>query len=158
MIAAVTADGVIGLGGGIPWHYPADLRRFKRLTSGATVIMGRLTWESLGGKPLAGRRNIVVTSQTDAPEGVETFRTLTEAVAACAGQDIWLIGGARIYAEAMAFADRIELTHVPDRVADPAAVRFPPIDPEQWLAGPRVPFADDERLSHQTFVRRAAGR
>jgi dihydrofolate reductase len=102
IIAAVSPEGVIGRGGTIPWHYSADFKRFKRLTLDDTVIMGRLTWESLPKKPLAGRRNVVITSQR-LPD-VECFQSLEEALATCEG-DIWFIGGARIYEEAMRVAD-----------------------------------------------------
>lgn len=169
MIAAVSPEGAIGLDGRIPWHYSTDLKRFKRLTAGATVIMGRRTWESMGSQPLPGRRNIVITSRdlpavpqrsAAPPNGAassprpETFPSIEAALATCADEDVWFIGGAGIYAAAMAFADRIELTYVPDLVADSAAVRFPPIDPAEWTAGPRVAFRDDSRLERQTFSRR----
>jgi dihydrofolate reductase len=154
MIAAVSPDGVIGLDGGIPWHYSADQMRFKRLTLGATVIMGRSTWDSLGGRPLPGRRNLVVTSRPITSAHVDTFPSVEAALAACADQDAWFIGGAGIYAAAMAHADRIDLTYVPDRVTDPGAVHFPPIDPAEWEAGPRIRFDDDPRLERQLFLRR----
>ena len=78
LLAATSPDMVIGRDGGIPWHYPGDLRRFKRLTLGHTVVMGRRTWESLPGRPLPGRRNLVLTSRS--LDGVECFRSLAEVV------------------------------------------------------------------------------
>lgn len=157
IIAAVSPEGVIGLHGRIPWRHPGDMRRFKRVTLGTTVVMGRLTWESMGSRPLPGRRNVVVTSRPLA--GVETFADLASAVAAAEG-DVWFIGGARIYEEAMrSFADVIDVTYVPDRVDDPAAVRFPPIDPEVWSAGPLLVHEDEPALTRRVWVRRpsAAG-
>ena len=102
MIAAVSPSGAIGVDGAIPWHYSADMRRFKRLTAGKTVIMGRRTFESLGQKPLPNRRNIVITRRKY--EGVETFVSLEDALLSCADEEVWFIGGAEIYREAMAYA------------------------------------------------------
>ena len=92
ILAAVSPDWVIGRDGGIPWHYSGDLRRFKRLTLGHTIIMGRRTWESLPRKPLPGRRNLVLTSRPF--DGVECFATLAEAVAAAEGE-LFFIGAWR---------------------------------------------------------------
>ena len=150
MIAAVSPEGVIGLHGQIPWRRPADQQRFKRLTIGKTVVMGRATWDERK-RPLPGRRNLVVTRTPI--DGVECFPTLREAIAACTGE-VWLIGGARIYREGMEVADLIDLTHVPDHVDHPDAVRFPPIDPERFVAGPREPHPDDPELTLQRFHRR----
>ncbi len=128
MIYAISPEGVIGLAGRIPWHHPGDLRRFQRITLGATVISGRATFDSVG-KPLRNRRNIVVTSRPLAVAGVETAATLVEAIErAGVGGDVWLIGGARIYEEGMKYADVIDVTYVPDPVDAPNAVRAPPID------------------------------
>lgn len=150
LIVAVSPEGVIGVDGRIPWHYPGDLKRFKRLTTGTTVIMGRRTYESIG-RPLPNRRNLVIT-QTSIPE-VECYRALHEALAETSGP-VWFIGGARIYAEAMRFADRIDLTEVPDHVDHPDAVRFPEIDPELWEAGPWMPHDDDPRLRVRAYHKR----
>lgn len=154
MIAAVSPEGVIGLGGKIPWRHPGDMRRFKRVTRGATVIMGRLTWESMNEKPLPDRRNIVI-GRGDV-RGAERFGDLASAIAACEGP-VWLIGGARIYEEGMRFADLIDLTYVPDRVEDPAAVRFPPIDPAVFEAGPLIDHEDEPGLTRRVFTRIAGG-
>src|SRR5262249_61624633 len=101
---------------------------------GATVVMGRRTFESIG-RPLPGRRNVVVTSHPVA--GVECFPTLPSALAASDGP-LWFIGGARIYEEAMAYADLLDVTLVPDHIDHPEAVRFPPIDEACWTPGPIV--------------------
>ena len=153
IIVAMSPEGVIGLDGRIPWHYASDLKRFKRLTTGTTVIMGRRTWESIGSKPLPERRNIVIT-RADLPD-VECFRDIPSALERCAGQ-VWFIGGARIYAEAMAFCDSIDVTQVPDRVDSPEAVRFPPIDPEEWVVADTTVDEEDSRLRHTRYARRGA--
>jgi dihydrofolate reductase len=154
LIYAVTAEGVMGLGGKIPWHYPGDLARFKRLTRGSTVIMGRLTFESIG-KPLVGRRNLVVTSRALNVPGIECIRSLPQAVALAGDADVWFIGGARIYEEAMTYADRIDVTYVPDHVEASDAVRAPSIDERTFAAGPVLPHEDDPTLSRRLYVRRA---
>ena len=153
IIAAVSPEGVIGVDGGIPWHYSSDMKRFKRLTSGATLIMGRLTWESLPKKPLSGRRNVVVTSRKI--EGVECFPSLEAALATCTG-DVWFIGGARIFEEAMRHADFIDLTYVPDRVGSEGAgtVHFPPIDETVWEAGPLETDPEEPRLKRRMYRRK----
>jgi dihydrofolate reductase len=172
MIVAVSPDGVIGIAGAIPWHYKADMARFKRLTTGATVIMGRTTFESIG-RPLPNRRNIVVTSRPI--EGVEHTKDLASAIARAGGRVegsasrsgeqatvqrgaehpviVYLIGGARIYAEGMAVADFIDVTYVPDRVPVEGAVLFPPIT-SAFVAGPRTKDEDDPRLERCVFTRR----
>jgi dihydrofolate reductase len=150
MIAAVSPEGVIGLGNEIPWHHPGDMKRFVRVTRGSTVIMGRLTWESMKGKPLPNRRNVVI-SRSEVP-GVESFRDLASALATCDGP-VWLIGGARIYEEGMKHADLIDLTYVPDHVTDPAAVRFPPIDPELFTPGPLIEHEDEPGLTRRVLTR-----
>lgn len=153
IIAAVSPEGVIGLQGKLPWHYPADAKRFKRLTMGAAIVMGRLTWESLPTKPLPGRRNLVVTRRD--LEGVECFPSVAAALQSCDG-DVWFVGGARVYEEAMAYADVIDLTYVPDHVAGPGAVYFPEIDETLWEAGPLETDPEDPRLKRRTYRRRKA--
>src|SRR5262249_12367899 len=142
IIVAVSPERVIGLRGKIPWHYPGDLKRFKEVTMGATIVMGRRTFESIG-RPLPGRRNVVVTSHPIA--AVECFPTLSAPLAAGDGP-LWFIGGARIYEEAMAYADLIDVTFVPDRIDDPEAVRFPVIDESCWTPGPLVDHEYEPRL------------
>lgn len=152
IIAAVSPQGVIGLHGKLPWHYPADLKRFKRLTLGSAIAMGRLTWESIG-KPLPKRRNIVITSQSfEGVSGVEFFSDIPSLLGAVDG-DLWFIGGARIFQEAMAHCDLIDLTHVPDVIEHAAAVYFPEIDPTQWRPGERIAHEDDPRLKRQVYRR-----
>jgi dihydrofolate reductase len=139
LIAACGQNRVIGNQGQLPWHIPEDLKRFKRLTVGKPVIMGRKTYESIG-KPLVGRHNIVITRQKSyhaAPE-VSVVSTFAEAVAAAGldpktrAEEIFIIGGAEIYAQSLAFATRIELTLV--HQAPDGDAFFPALDPNTWHA------------------------
>jgi len=151
IIAAVSSEGVIGVDGRIPWRYSEDFKRFKRLTLGSTIIMGRLTWESLPKKPLVDRRNVVITRRQI--DGVECFPDIASALATCEG-DVWFIGGARIYEDAMRFADFIDLTYVPDRVEAPGAVYFPEIDEAIWEAGRLEPDPENHQLKRRVYRRR----
>jgi dihydrofolate reductase len=150
IMVAVSPEGVIGLHGKVPWHYRGDLRRVRRLTMGSTLIMGRITWESLGGKPLPGRRNVVVASRPLA--GVECFASVEAALEMARGP-VWFFGGARIYQEAMAYADLIDVVYVPDHIDDPDAVRFPAIDPAVWSAGPLLQHEDEPALTRREYHR-----
>ena len=151
MILAVSPEGVIGLHGGIPWRHPGDMRRFARVTRGSTVVMGRLTWESMKGRPLPHRRNLVVTSRP--LEGVETFPSLASALAASEGP-VWLIGGRAIYEEGMRLCDVIDVTYVPDHIDHPDAVRAPGIDPAEWDAGPLLPHEEEPGLTRRVYTRK----
>jgi dihydrofolate reductase len=151
IIVAMSPEGVIGLHGKIPWRHPGDQRRFKRLTVGTTVVMGRKTWESLPRKPLPDRRNVVLTKTPI--DGVECFADLGSALASVTG-DAWIIGGERAYAEAMQHADVIDVTYVPDRVSHPEAVRFPAIDPQSFEEGELVAHEDAEGLTRRVFLRK----
>jgi dihydrofolate reductase len=136
LIAAVARNGVIGNGGQMPWRLRTDMLRFKAITLGKPVIMGRKTFESLG-KPLAGRTNIVVTSRRlAAPEGVIVVPTIEAAVAAAAARsadgEAMVIGGGEIYAATIHRADRLYITHV--EAAPDGDTRFPEIDPALWQA------------------------
>ncbi|MEV8608450.1 dihydrofolate reductase [Amycolatopsis sp. NPDC051373] len=108
---AQSSNGVIGRDGALPWHLPEDLKHFRTLTSGATVLMGRRTWESLPPRfrPLPGRRNLVLSRTPQ--EGVETFPDLAQAFAAVSG-DVWVMGGEAVYRAALPFADRIVVTEI----------------------------------------------
>ena len=108
---AQSANGVIGRDGALPWRLPEDLKHFRELTGGSTVLMGRRTWESLPPRfrPLPGRRNLVLSHTPQ--EGVETFADLPEALAA-ADEDVWVIGGAGVYQATLHLADRIEITEL----------------------------------------------
>ncbi|HET6817849.1 MAG TPA: dihydrofolate reductase [Mycobacteriales bacterium] len=138
LIWAEAADRVIGLDGAIPWHLPEDLQMFKRLTMGATVVMGRATWESLppSVRPLPGRRNVVVTHQEsfDA-EGAEVTSSLEAALDDSAG-DVWVIGGASLYEQALDRADQVVRTRV--HVHVDGDTRAPVLGPE-WTLVDRDP-------------------
>jgi dihydrofolate reductase len=114
LIFARARNGVIGKGGALPWHLPEDLAHFKQVTLGCPVIMGRKTWDSLPArfKPLPGRTNIVVTRSKDwTAEGATRAASLEEAIALCGGnRQVWVIGGAEIYSQAIALADMAEVT------------------------------------------------
>lgn len=134
MIVAVAENGVIGREGGLPWRLPEDMKWFKSRTMGRPIIMGRKTWESFPKRPLAGRTNIVVTRQTgyDAEGGV-VAASLDSALALAHGEqpeEIMIIGGAELYAQAMAVTHRIYLTRVHAPVEGDA--HFPALDLSQW--------------------------
>jgi dihydrofolate reductase len=150
MIAAVAANGVIGRDGGIPWRIPSDMAFFKRTTMGKPIVMGRKQYESVG-RPLPGRTNIVVTRQEGyQPDGVIVIDGLeaairnAKAIAEADGKDeVMIIGGGEIYAQGIAFADKLYISHVELRpVGD---VLFPPIDPGQWILVEEPPAAPDPR-------------
>ena len=131
LVAAVAANGVIGRNGRLPWQLPEDLKHFKQLTLGHPVIMGRLTWESLG-KPLPGRDNIVVTGQPgyEAP-GASVAGSLAAALALCADEPVaFVIGGSRLLAEALPVASGLVLTEIQrDFSGD---TWFPDYDRSKW--------------------------
>ncbi len=151
LVVAVAENGVIGDRGGLPWHLPADLGHFKRLTMGKPVLMGRKTFESIG-RPLPGRRNIVITRQPDwRRAGVLVAHSFDEAVRlAGPAPEVMVIGGAQVYAEALSQAQRIHLTRVHARPA--GDTRFPDIDDGQWeeIASRHHPAEGD--LPACTFV------
>lgn len=133
LIWAQSSSGVIGRGGGIPWQLPEDLVRFKELTMGHTVVMGRLTWESLPAnvRPLPGRRNVVVTRQVGfTADGATLVGTLDEALT---NPDTWVVGGEQIYTLAMPWASRCEVTEIDIELPrDDGDVVAPVLD-ETWI-------------------------
>ena len=154
LILAIADNGVIGRDGAIPWRISDDLKRFKRLTVGKPVVMGRKTWESLPKKPLPERVNIVVTRQPGwRGEGAMTASSLAEALA-MAGEagEVMVIGGAEIYRAALPLANRIELTEV-HRAFD-GDVQFV-LDRQDWreIARERHATQDELSFSYVTLVR-----
>ena len=150
ILVAVSPEGIIGKDNTIPWHYSADLKRFKRLTTDNTIIMGRKTWESLPIKPLPNRRNIVITRSSI--KDIECFQSIDDALQTCEG-DVWFIGGAGIYQEAMQKADIIDMTLVPDNVSGEDCIYFPNID-KSWIEGDTNVLKDDPKLRHKIYTRR----
>lgn len=151
-IVAMNRDRVIGLDGRLPWHYSADLRRFKRRTMGCAIVMGRKTWESIGSTALPGRRNIVISRQ--GVSGVECHGSIGEGLDACGDADAWIIGGGQIYEAAIPFLNLLDVTWVPDRVDTPGAVRFPPIDLRLWSMSTEEPLDGDPELLNTVYLRR----
>jgi dihydrofolate reductase len=142
LVAAVADDGVIGRDGEIPWHLPEDLARFKELTTGHAVVMGRKTWDSLPDRvrPLPGRRNVVVTRTRDwHADGAERVGSIREALDLLAKeQHVFVIGGAEIYTAALPYADELVLTEV--ELDAPGDAFFPDWD--------RDTFREDTREEH----------
>jgi dihydrofolate reductase len=134
LVAAVARNGCIGKDGTLPWRIAEDMQRYRRITMGKVVVMGRKTWESIPAKfrPLPGRINVVVTRNPDypVPDGVERAPSLEAALAAHAREEVIVNGGGEIYARAMPRADALDITHV-DRDVD-GDTFFPAIDPVVW--------------------------
>lgn len=150
LIVAMAKNGVIGHNNGLPWHLPADFAYFKKITTGHPVIMGRKTFESIG-RPLPGRRNIVVSrNPTFRAAGVEVVASLEQAINACDEQnecaEVFVIGGAALYAEALPRVDRIYLTEV-DTAPDGDTL-FPALDKNQWREIARERREADEKNVH----------
>ena len=134
LIAAMDRNRAIGKNGALPWRLPADLQRFKALTLGQTVLMGRKTFDSIG-RALPGRQNFVLTRDLSwQASGVEVFSDFQAALKACTTSEFWVIGGGEIYAQTMAYAQRLEITHV-DLEVESADAWFPAIDAE-FVAAP----------------------
>ena len=143
IIAAMDRNGVIGKDGKLPWRLPADLQFFKRTTMGKPVIMGRVTWDSLG-KPLPGRRNNVISRrELDLPEGAECCSGLKAALAASNEPEAMIIGGASIYEQALPLADRLYLTQIDTEVEGDAW--FPAYDADDWVEVARESHEPDEK-------------
>ena len=134
LIAAVTRGMAIGRGGDMICHLRGDLRRFRELTMGCPVVMGRRTFESLPGGALPGRRNMVLTSSaTYSAPGAETFSSLADALRAAAGaEQVFIIGGGHVYAQAIPLADRLELTEIDIPAPADADTFFPAVNPDVW--------------------------
>jgi dihydrofolate reductase len=130
LILARATNGIIGVDGHLPWRLPDDLRRFKQLTMGRPMIMGRRTFDSLPGL-LEGRRHIVLTRNSGwAEDGVEVAHSVEEALRIANAPHVMVIGGAQIYAAFLPIADRIELTEVMLEPAGDAEIAYP--DPAEW--------------------------
>lgn len=144
LVAALDRDRAIGRGNDLPWKLPNDLKRFKALTLGKPVLMGRKTAESLG-RALPGRRNLVLTRSGHVPfDGMETVASLDQAIATVQGEELMVIGGGEIYALALPFATHLYLTHV-DATTDGADAFFPRFDAEDWNIVQRESHPADAR-------------
>jgi dihydrofolate reductase len=161
IIAAVSDDWGIGKDNELLWHLPEDLRRFKQLTMGKCIIMGKRTWESLPRKPLPGRNNIVITDVPD--ECIDcsvTAYSVEDALSKCAGEsEVFIIGGGSVYRQFMVLADRLYITHVHKKTV--ADVWFPKIDRRKWKILKKEEFiSEDEKklpYSYVIYERRKAG-
>lgn len=155
--AAVAQNGVIGADGGLPWRLSTDLKRFKAGTMGRPVVMGRKTWESFPKRPLPGRQNIVISRDASfRAEGADVVPSLEDALALARARarcmpgvdEICVIGGGQIYAQAIGLADRLCITHV---AAEPEGdTRFPPIDSRSWVPTSTEEVPAGEKDSHAT--------
>ena len=166
---AIAENGVIGSRGGLPWRLSSDLKRFKAETMGKPIVMGRKTWESFPKRPLPGRLNIVVTRDPSyRAEGAEVVHSFQDALALArtrgrclpgATEEICVIGGGDIYAQALPLADRLHVTLVKASVE--GDTRFPPIDPAVWEATSSEDIPAGEKDSHATravvYERRKVG-
>lgn len=160
LVAALDRRHAIGRGNQLPWRLPDDLGRFKVLTLGKPVLMGRKTAESLG-RALPGRRNLVLTRSGRVPfAGMEAVASLELAQSLCAGEELMVIGGGEIYAMTLPCASRLHLTHVDTVVADADAF-FPALSPETWEPVSRETHAADARhafgFEFVDYRRRGAG-
>jgi dihydrofolate reductase len=153
IVVAVSEDLGIGKDNELLWHIPEDMKRFKRLTYGNTVIMGKKTWESLPRRPLPGRKNIVLTD--DPQECIDcsvTAYSIEDAISKSEkGEEIFVIGGGSVYRQFMTIADRLFITHVHRKA--PADVYFPEIDLNIWEVAEKEEFkaSEDNGISY-TYV------
>ncbi len=170
MIAAVSKNGVIGKENSLPFYYPEDLKHFKKLTSNSIVIMGRKTFESIG-KPLPNRRNIVISKiakslQILNNDSIEIFSSIEQAIEELCPPiplvgttdpnydpypNIWFIGGAQIYQQALPRVQEIHLTITPDFIDGKDVVRFPWIDPTQFEVKSMVSFIENNNLTYVIY-------
>ncbi|MDP3741604.1 MAG: dihydrofolate reductase [bacterium] len=135
LIAAIDKNRVIGHENDLPWYLPEDLKHFRKLTTGMTVLMGRKTYDSIVrrlGKPLPGRKNVVVTRDPafPAPEGVLVYNDLSKAISDLQNDDLFVIGGGQIFSQTIDLADTLHITHVDMKA--PGDIYFPQIDPGKW--------------------------
>lgn len=156
IIVAIAENGVIGGGNKLLWHIPDDLRHFKRVTSGHSVIMGRKTFESIG-KPLPNRRNIVISRNPNYNSvGIEVARSLEEALAMTKDEpEVFIIGGGEIYRQTLPMASKLYITRVHEKYE--GDTYFPEPDPSEWLlvhsekgnptTGPGFTFEEYEKVT-----------
>ncbi|WP_226003108.1 dihydrofolate reductase [Paenibacillus sp. BJ-4] len=144
MIWAMAQNGVIGRDNKLPWRIPRDMAFFKEQTMGKTVLMGRKTWESFGGKSLPNRRNVVLTrDQNYQAEGAEVIHLLEEGLRLAAGEELMVIGGAEIYSLFWLHADRLIVTRIEETFEGDTT--FPELDWNGWQVVSETPGVKDER-------------
>lgn len=147
VVVAVAKNGVIGKSNDLPWYLPADLRHFKDITTGGTVIMGRKTYDSIIdrlGKPLPNRRNIVITRGKHHDEGVEFVPTVEAAIKLAAkDESAYIIGGAQVFEQSLPLADTIYLTEVHADIDGDTF--FPDLDSSEWQETARQEFEKDDK-------------
>lgn len=148
LIAAVAKNNIIGNDNKLIWHLPADLKHFKNTTSGHTIIMGRKTFDSIG-KPLPNRRNIIVTRNEELEiEGCEIYHTLQDAIDACSKEgEVFIVGGAEIYRQALHAADKIYLTRIYADFEGDAT--FPTFSLSEWRLNIYVRHHADEKNQYE---------
>lgn len=151
IIVAYAANRVIGAKGNMPWHLPQDLKRFKALTMGHSIIMGRKTWESLG-RLLPGRRHVIISRNSNyTVAGAAVVASLDKAIAACAAEtEVFVIGGEEIYRQALSLADRLYVTEIEAEFSGDTF--FPTVAPGQWRETARQPFVDSVTGLRYAFV------
>lgn len=158
IIVAVDRNNGIGYGNRLLVHLPGDLRRFKNITMGHCLIMGKKTWESLPNKPLAGRKNIVITdNELDCFNCAETARSIEHALQLCdEGKEIFIIGGGSVYRQFMPLADRLMVTHIHKEFTSDTF--FPEIDSDEWYVSEEedhIPTDNDGvSFTYTTYLRR----
>ena len=146
LIVAVAHHNVIGMAGKMPWHLPAELAYFKRITMGHPIVMGRKTFDSIG-RPLPGRRNIVVTAnQAWRRDGVEVAGSIEAALSMVEGSSAFVIGGATLYATALPMADRVYLTAIDATLEGDTF--FPDLTPEKWREVSRERREKDDKNAY----------
>lgn len=156
LIVAKAKNNVIGRDNQLIWHIPADLKYFKRVTLGHTIVMGRKTYDSMG-KPLPGRKNVVITRQEDFhPEGVIVKPSLEQALQGLNVDEVFIIGGGEIFKLVMDIVDKMYVTEI-DESFD-GDVHFPEINPEEWDLAESLPQEKDEKnpynFAFNTYIRK----
>lgn len=153
LVVAKSENNVIGVDGDLPWKISADLKHFKAVTMGHPIIMGRKTWDSIG-RPLPGRRNIVITRRDDLMiEGVDVVKSIDAALDLCRADSAakaMIVGGGQIYADIIDQADVIELTEVHTEIEGDTV--FPVINPDEWIETARETIAADGETPSYSFV------
>ncbi|MCU6708175.1 dihydrofolate reductase [Paenibacillus sp. J5C_2022] len=153
LIAAMDRNRVIGQGNAMPWHLPAEMAYFRRMTTGKTVLMGRKTFESLGSKPLPNRRNVVLTRQQGSTfNGCEVVHSVQEALSLGESDELMVIGGGEVYELLLPYAEKVLLTHVEADI-ERGDASFPELPSGQWIIADSEYRAADEKNAYAfTFV------